>query len=42
MRAIKESIEVSNVENEPEKTQNAIFNTAKKHNVKPAKFFKTP
>jgi lysyl-tRNA synthetase class 1 len=39
--AIKELIEVLNVENEAEKIQNAIFNTAKKHKLKPAIFFKT-
>jgi len=39
--AIKELIEVLKVENEAEKIQNAIFNTAKKHNVKPAIFFKS-
>jgi len=39
--AIKELIEVLNVENEAEKIQNVIFNTAKKHNLKPARFFKT-
>jgi lysyl-tRNA synthetase class 1 len=39
--AIKELIEVLNVENEAEKIQNAIFNTAKNHNLKPARFFKT-
>jgi lysyl-tRNA synthetase class 1 len=40
-QAIKELIEVLKVEDEAEKTQNAIFNTAKKNNLKPAKFFKT-
>jgi len=39
--AIKELIEVLKVEDEAEKIQNAIFNTAKKHGLKPAKFFKT-
>jgi len=36
-----ELIEVLRVEDEAEKIQNAIFNTAKKHHVKPAEFFKT-
>ena len=39
--ALKELIEVLKVENEAEKIQNAVFNTAKKHNLQPAKFFKT-
>ncbi len=39
--AIKELIQILKVENEAEKIQNAIFTTAKKHNLKPAKFFKT-
>ena len=39
--AIKELIEVLKIEDEAEKIQNAVFNTAKKHNLKPAKFFKT-
>jgi len=39
--AIKELAELLQVEDEAEKMQNAIFNTAKKHNLKPAKFFKT-
>jgi lysyl-tRNA synthetase class 1 len=39
--AIKELVEVLKVEDEAEKIQNAIFNTAKKHNLKPAKFFRT-
>lgn len=42
MHAIEELVEVLKVENEPEKIQNAIFNTAKKHGMKPANFFKTP
>jgi lysyl-tRNA synthetase class 1 len=40
-KAIKELIEVLNVEDEAERIQNAIFNTAKKHNLRPARFFKT-
>ena len=40
-QAIKELIEVLNVEDEAEKIQNAIFNTAKKHDLKPARLFKT-
>jgi len=39
--AIKELVEVLRVEDEAEKMQNAIFNVAKKHNLKPARFFKT-
>ncbi len=39
--AIKELIEALKVENEAEKIQNVIFNTARKHNLKPAKFFKS-
>jgi lysyl-tRNA synthetase class 1 len=39
--AIKELIETLKVENEAEKIQNAIFNTAKNHQLKPANFFKT-
>jgi lysyl-tRNA synthetase class 1 len=39
--AIEELIEVLKVEDEAEKIQNAIFNTAKKHSLKSAKFFKT-
>ena len=38
--AIKELIEVLSVEDDAEKIQNAIFNTAKKRNLKPAKLFK--
>jgi lysyl-tRNA synthetase class 1 len=40
-KALKELIEVLRVEGEAEKIQNAIFNTAKKHNLQPAGFFKT-
>jgi len=32
---------VLRVESEAEKIQNAIFNTAKKHNLQPAEFFRT-
>jgi len=39
--AIKELIEVLKVEDEAEKIQNAIFNTAKKHGAQPTNFFKT-
>jgi len=39
--ALKELIEVLNVESEAEKIQNTIFNTAKKHSIHPAVFFKT-
>ena len=39
--AIKELIETLKVENEAEKIQNAIFNIAKKHDLRPADFFKT-
>ena len=39
--ALKELIKVLRVEGEPEKIQNAIFNIAKKHNLKPAEFFRT-
>lgn len=38
--AIKGLIEALKVEDEAEKIQNAIFNTAKKHDLKPAKLFK--
>ena len=38
--AIKELIEVLKVEEEAEKIQNAIFNTAKKFGLQPANFFK--
>jgi len=40
-KAIGELIEVLKVENEGEKIQNAIFNTAKKHGLQPSGFFKT-
>jgi lysyl-tRNA synthetase class 1 len=39
--AMAELVEVLRVEDEPEKLQNAIFSTAKRHGVEPAKFFKT-
>ncbi|MEM0095462.1 MAG: lysine--tRNA ligase [Candidatus Bathyarchaeia archaeon] len=39
--AIKDLIETLKVEEEPEKIQNAIFNTAKKHDIPPPEFFKT-
>lgn len=39
--AISELIEILHLENDPEKIQNAIFNIAKKHGLKPADFFKT-
>jgi lysyl-tRNA synthetase class 1 len=39
--AIKELIEILKVEDEAEKLQNAIFNTAKSHDLQPASFFKT-
>jgi lysyl-tRNA synthetase class 1 len=39
--ALKELIEVLKAEDEAEKIQNAIFNTAKKHGLQPAEFFKT-
>lgn len=39
--AIQELVEVLRVEGEAEKIQNAIFDTAKKHNIRPAEFFKT-
>ncbi len=39
--AIEELIEALKVENEAEKIQNAIFNSAKKHSLKPVKLFKT-
>jgi len=38
--AMAELIEVLKVETEAERIQNAIFNTAKKHNLPPPKFFK--
>jgi len=40
-RAIAELVEVLKVEDEPEKMQNAIFNTAKKHGLPLSTFFKT-
>ena len=39
--AIKELIETLKTEEEPEKIQNAIFNTAKKHGIPPPELFKT-
>jgi lysyl-tRNA synthetase class 1 len=39
--AIKELIETLKIEEQAEKIQNAIFNTAKKHGILPAEFFKT-
>jgi lysyl-tRNA synthetase class 1 len=36
-----ELVEVLRIEDDPEKLQNAIFNTAKRHGVEPARFFKT-
>jgi len=39
--AVKELVEVLRVEGEAEKIQNAIFDIAKKHNIRPAEFFKT-
>ena len=39
--AISELIELLKVENEPERIQNAIFNVAKKHDLKLGDFFKT-
>ncbi|MEM3840431.1 MAG: lysine--tRNA ligase [Candidatus Bathyarchaeia archaeon] len=39
--AIKELIETLKTEEEAEKIQNAIFNTAKKHGIPPPEFFKT-
>lgn len=39
--AIKELIQTLKTEEEPEKIQNAIFNTAKKHGIPPSNFFKT-
>jgi lysyl-tRNA synthetase class 1 len=39
--AMKELIEVLKVEDEAEKIQNAIFNTAKKHSAQPKSFFQT-
>jgi len=39
--AVAELIEVLKTEDEAEKIQNAIFNTAKKHGVQPGNFFRT-
>jgi len=39
--AIKELIEILKTEEEPEKIQNVIFNTAKKYGIPPPEFFKT-
>jgi len=39
--AMRELIEVLKIEDEAEKIQNAIFNTAKKHGLQPGNFFKT-
>ncbi|MGF3573609.1 MAG: lysine--tRNA ligase [Candidatus Bathyarchaeia archaeon] len=39
--AIKELIQALKTEEDPEKIQNAIFNTAKKHGIPPPEFFKT-
>ncbi len=39
--AVTELIEVLQIEDEAEKIQNAIFNTAKKHGLQPSSFFKT-
>jgi lysyl-tRNA synthetase class 1 len=39
--ALNELVEVLRVEDEAEKIQNIIFNTAKKHGVQPAEFFRT-
>ena len=39
--AVTELIEILNIENDAEKIQNAVFNTAKKHGLQPASFFKT-
>jgi lysyl-tRNA synthetase class 1 len=39
--AITELIEILKMEEEAEKIQNAIFNTAKKHGLQPQKFFRT-
>lgn len=38
--AVKELIQILKAENKAEKIQNAVFATAKKHNIKPAKFFR--
>jgi len=39
--ALKDLVEVLRVDGEAERIQNAIFNTAKKHNLQPAEFFRT-
>ncbi len=39
--AVNELLEVLKMENDPEKVQNAIFNTAKKQGLQPGSFFKT-
>jgi lysyl-tRNA synthetase class 1 len=39
--AMAELVEILKVENEADKIQNAVFNTAKKHNLPPAQLFKT-
>jgi lysyl-tRNA synthetase class 1 len=39
--AVAELVNVLGIEDEPEKIQNAIFNTAKKRNLQPAKLFGT-
>jgi len=39
--AVTELLDVLKTEDEAEKIQNAIFNTAKKHGLQPASFFKT-
>ncbi len=38
--AIKELVEALRVEDEAERIQNAVFNVAKNHDIKPAKFFR--
>jgi len=40
-RAMAELVEILKGENEADKIQNAVFNTAKKHNLPPAHLFKT-
>jgi len=37
---LNQLIEVLSIENDPDRIQNAIFNIAKKQNLKPVKFFK--
>ncbi len=39
--AVTELIEILNIEDDAEKIQNAVFNTAKKYGLQPASFFKT-